>query len=616
MKGWVRPRRAAGMAVGVAVACLGIMLAHGSTSGRAAAGLGSEDTAAGRVVVTVPQGVGVSCPNLSIDQCSLDPVIPSVGALAATPAGDLVAAGRDSDSRAAIGELTATGALVGAFGQRGIVELSGSLGERFSVEQILVRPSGGLILVGQAPPVHSPSRTAPLVLIGLTADGSVDQNFGVHGVVTVAGVYDDVYNAVGSDIASLQADGNIVFTATTSAPLGGVPRGRFVVGRLTAQGKLDGTFARGGIADEGPGMGLAAVALGDGSVVALGAATSSPNTDVVVKLTAAGVPDAQFADGHRLKATQIATRAGAPVQLLVSSDGAVMLVGDTSVLRYTPTGTVDQSYGNNGVASLHRPRYTPAGRNFVLADGDLLDVSPALTQRDVLDGDVLLTALTSTGTADTTIGADASVTVTPAFGGGIATMEGALTGLGSLPVGSTGTFGLPDAVAAVLPDGSIALASGVEDINVFSSGPSGGSVGGWGFELLQPTLQPDPTFGAAPAALRLTASPAPLTTSHKPPQPAWPSCPIADSKEVGLHMLIASSAPGAVNVLVTSNGQRIAQGTVLVSAAPANYACLRLTPAFPLKRLTPNQPLHISIRLQEENLAGNRGTATTATSLK
>ena len=94
------------------------------------------------------------------------------------------------------------------------------------------------------------------------------------------------------------------------------------------------------------------VSLDDGSTVALGTtddcgATARPRERVLLKLTQAGGLDTSFGNGGI--ATLPDVTGPNVVDLLVQSDGKLMLVTDSKVARFKVDGSLDRDYGMDGM---------------------------------------------------------------------------------------------------------------------------------------------------------------------------------------------------------------------------------------------------------------------------
>jgi uncharacterized delta-60 repeat protein len=241
----------------------------------------------------------------------------------------------------------ANGALDPSFGSQG--KLFGSGGSTALARQA----DGKLLTLGG------------LQLTRLNADGSIDASFGSGGTVTIVanGGALDAMRAL-----ALQPDGRIVVAGNTSLPT--VPLGDdFVVFRFNADGSLDSSFGSGGkVVTDFNGKTDRAVAVmvqSDGRIVAAGNAVNATNTDqdfALVRYLPDGTLDAAF--GARGKATlNITGVTDIANAAALQSDGKIVVVGrtfhdrfgssagepDIGVGRFRADGTVDTSFGNQGV---------------------------------------------------------------------------------------------------------------------------------------------------------------------------------------------------------------------------------------------------------------------------
>ncbi len=203
-----------------------------------------------------------------------------------------------------------------------------------SLSKLALRPDGGVLVGGQSaggaailpvptadaltisPPYFPPN--TEFVVVGLTADGSLDAAFGDGG----RAVFDIEPANSFSNVANLQelallADGRIALGGMVSAgfvygasdaliPPPYLPQQKFTALRLTADGKLDPTYdadgiatvaARGGFNENFNAMTVSA----DGRVTVFGTRSDNSTKAFVTgyRLDAAGQPDAAFdADGY------------------------------------------------------------------------------------------------------------------------------------------------------------------------------------------------------------------------------------------------------------------------------------------------------------------------------
>jgi uncharacterized delta-60 repeat protein len=171
------------------------------------------------------------------------------------------------------------------------------------------------------------------------APGDVDAAFGSGGFV--AGP-DGTLSAIAID-----HQGRIVVA-------GAAPQGAgAIVGRRMADGSPDPSFGDGGQAtlQAGPGIDALAVAADD-SVVVLGRAAGG---GFLARLTPTGALDPGFGDGGIVRLDPRA----APRDVAIAQDGAILVAvqlvarptGTAAVARFTPTGQLDGSWAQGGIAA-------------------------------------------------------------------------------------------------------------------------------------------------------------------------------------------------------------------------------------------------------------------------
>jgi len=163
-----------------------------------------------------------------------------IASIAALPGGRLLLAGTAStnESRAVLFRLRADGSFDPSFGKGGTVIRSFGASGRCRVNQMVLRPDGRILLAGQvmSRPNESP-RTEALAVMRLLANGRKDRGFGRRGLVVKRLGQRSYASAL-----AIEGNGRIVVGGRV---LGEKPRE--VLLRLTANGRLDRSFGRGGV---------------------------------------------------------------------------------------------------------------------------------------------------------------------------------------------------------------------------------------------------------------------------------------------------------------------------------------------------------------------------------
>jgi uncharacterized delta-60 repeat protein len=255
--------------------------------------------------------------------------------------GKLVVGGRNDIHGPALVRFGADGTVDTSFGTDGAVFPSS--GALYQVNAVVVQPAGGIVVSGIATTAHNDE----LIALRYTPDGVLDTSFGTNGLASVsAGLDAQTYAMAGT------AGGKIVVAGTTN-----IDR-EFAIARFTVDGAPDPSFGDNGVATSAFGSGtnmaqLVAVAPDD-SVIALGT-TSHPTAFSLVKLTPAGELDATFGTSGvaSLPGTPLAT----PLAIALQSDGAVLalfgqITGVYQLVRVLPDGSLDTSFGTAGTATI------------------------------------------------------------------------------------------------------------------------------------------------------------------------------------------------------------------------------------------------------------------------
>lgn len=257
-----------------------------------------------------------------------------------------------SDNIAAI-RYNANGTLDTAFGTGGVAMNDFNGGADYGLE-VLLQSDGKIVVVGYA---FLGSGNTDLAVVRFLANGDVDTSFGTQGKVStdITGYNDYAF------AAALQADGKIV--AAGAAQTAGA--GDICVVRYNTDGTPDQTFDGDGImcADMAGDYDVAfSVAVQpDGKIVTAGYSKTGPSYDFsLARFNTNGSFDTNFGNGG-VVTTPVGPSEDICIAMALQPDGKIVLAGyvwdvnitdtDYGVVRYNTNGTLDNTFGTNGIAT-------------------------------------------------------------------------------------------------------------------------------------------------------------------------------------------------------------------------------------------------------------------------
>jgi uncharacterized delta-60 repeat protein len=245
----------------------------------------------------------------------------------------------------------------------------------------------------------------------LLSAGALDPSFGSGGTVTTAlnQWSDEAWGVL------LQPNGNLIAYGDASSGKYGLLN-NFALARYTPAGRLDTTFGAGGsviTSFKSDSDSIVSAALqADGKVVAAGL------NKYLVRYNSNGSLDTTFGSGG-IVTYPSGWRGTGRALLIQPSNGDIVVGGKADVngqlvgalLRYTPNGTLDPSFGSGGVLAvpaLGVQGGTPFVRSLALENGNL--VAGGYEQASIPGGPWFLVRYTLSGTLDTTFGSGGVVT--------------------------------------------------------------------------------------------------------------------------------------------------------------------------------------------------------------
>lgn len=272
--------------------------------------------------------------------------------------------------------LTTSGQFDTSFGTNGIVLSHFGLGGNDEGFTMLLQPDGKILVGGMCDEADG---TNVFGLIRLNANGSVDTAFGTNGHVKRMVGPGPIANL---QALALQADGKIVAAGDSGAYDG---KG-FALIRYGADGSVDTSFGTNGTVFQpiGGANGDWPTGIhvdGDGKILVTGHARfGSSNDYTIARFTSSGALDTSFGAGVGYVHTHHGTsNDDADTHLAVQADGRLILIGrqkytgnihKCGVVRYNSDGTMDESFGTDGLYSFSLT-YNPGLGVALGADGKI-----------------------------------------------------------------------------------------------------------------------------------------------------------------------------------------------------------------------------------------------------
>ena len=305
------------------------------------------------------------------------------------------------------------GSLDTSFGNGGRVTTD-FFGFNDEAHTVLVQPDGKIVVEGEAIDGRDPVNTIAYVgLARYLPDGSLDSSFGNGGKVTAS---DGVGNYVGS--AALQADGKIVVLGTPGLL------------RFNTDGSPDTAFDSGAGATAGAEIATAFAMQPDGKFVTAGYYTdlgTGVNTIKVWRVNPDGSLDDSYGQGGVATITSATGFGTVSSVAAVQADGKFVLALPSQLLRLDTTGQPDSTFGTGGF-----------GADLSFVPEDLVEQADG---KLLVAGDLALQRVNPDGSPDTGFGTNG-------------------TGVVSVLLGGVGNLG---PAVVVQPDGKIVEAGGYND---------------------------------------------------------------------------------------------------------------------------------------------------------
>jgi len=248
-----------------------------------------------------------------------------------------------------------------------------------------------------------------IMAIRFNTDGTLDTGFGTNG----AYIYDGGNGDDSGYAIAVQSDNKILLAGESSNG----SDSDVIVLRLDSEGSLDPNFGSNGIYTYDGGNGYDAIidllVRLDGKIVMCGSSSNGTDNDLLVmRLNASGTPDTAFgtngaATYHGGNSYDYGSR------LTVQNDGKILVAGashngsdyDILIVRFSINGTLDTSFGTNGVVLYNGGDYDRGYGIDTNSNGNIL-VTGVRTQPDAssTDYDIPVICFDSNGNLDTSFG--------------------------------------------------------------------------------------------------------------------------------------------------------------------------------------------------------------------
>ena len=301
-----------------------------------------------------------------------------------------------------------------SFGGDGMVRTSGFRFNGSAVSSTAIDRDGDIVAAGST--FTEPSREERFALARYDNHGRLDPAFGDDGRVWTRF---SPRNARASGLA-IQADDRIVAAGGAS--------GKFALARYNPDGTLDASFGDHGKVQTAFGAryssaeGIAIHA--DGKIVLAGTAGFGDTWFALARYRRDGTLDASFGGDGKVR-----TRLGSPYAsahgIAIQADGKIVVAGRSSdrfaLARYNLNGSLDASFGGDGIVTTRFRSYATAFDVDIDADGRILVAGEVCCGVEPPGSGFALARYTPAGDLDASFGGDGRVRTTFRFGYGPAT---------------------------------------------------------------------------------------------------------------------------------------------------------------------------------------------------
>jgi uncharacterized delta-60 repeat protein len=363
-----------------------------------------------------------------------------------------------------------------------------NVGERDSVEAVLIQPDGKIVLAGYWERYFSRPDYGEVALVRYNPDGTLDTSFGGDGIVITEfyGTYggQGYVGAYGYDVV-LQPDGKLVVAAKTYDLY---QRPMLALVRYNSNGSLDTNFGDGGraVAHELVIVNPPSLVLqSDGKlVVATSSETETGHDITVARFNTNGTLDATFGTSGVVRSDVNGYSYDQALDIASQADGKLVVVGsswfsiqtsDFTLVRYNANGSLDTTFGGDGIITTDFTGDVDiADAVLVQPDGKIVVAGRSL---DASGSQLALARYNTDGSLDHSFGAQGGGrVVTDRFGNGAVSLARQADGK-LVAAGNTADYNslTPYDIALARYLGDSAATVTVEILSYPSSIPYGGS---------------------------------------------------------------------------------------------------------------------------------------------
>ncbi len=322
-----------------------------------------------------------------------------------------IVAGGSANNEFALARYNTNGTLDTSFGTNGVVMMqpSGSTGS--GLNSIAIQSNGQIVAAGYA----TINSAAEFALARYNSNGTLDTNFGTNGVVTR-----QPSGSTSSSIYSIaiQSDGKIV--AGGSAQIG---NNEFALARFNSNGTLDTNFGTNGVVTVKPSGATSSqinsiTIQSNGQIVAAGQAVINTIYEcALVRYNTNGTLDASFGTNGVVTTQPSGSSISGLNSITIQSNGQIVAGGFAvingnqffAVARYNTNGTLDTSFGTDGIVATENPDGGVINSVAIQSDGKIV----AGGTTTIGEGEFELARYNSNGSLDNSFGTDGLVTTTP-----------------------------------------------------------------------------------------------------------------------------------------------------------------------------------------------------------